>query len=48
MFWGAISNKGKIYFDTLKGNIDSIVYSEFLRTKALPAIRKLHGDTFIL
>jgi hypothetical protein len=48
MFWGAISERGKIYFDVIEGKIDSKLYSNFLEKKVLPAIRKLHGDIFIL
>ena len=47
MFRGAISEKGKIYFDVLAKKFDSKFYSYFLLTKALLAIRNLHGDVFI-
>ena len=48
MFWGAISEKGKIHFQSLKKKINSLTFSEFLRDDALPIIREKHGPGFCL
>jgi transposase len=48
MFYAAISGKGKVHFCTLKGKIDSDIFSKFLKVKVLPSIQKLHGNIFML
>ena len=44
---GAISSLGKVYFDIIPDSIDSKVYCDFLKDKALPAIRKMYQYSFI-
>ena len=46
MFFGAISSKGKIFFETIEGKVDSQVFADFLRDHALPAFNKSHGLAF--
>ena len=47
LFWGAINGSGQLYFRCIPGIINSESYCEFLRKKALPAIRKKCGRKFI-
>lgn len=48
MVWGAISQRGKLHLQILKGKIDSLVFSKFLEEDGLPMIRQNHGRTFCL
>jgi len=46
MFFGAISLKGKFFFETIEGKVDSKVFADFLKDLVLPAFNKSHGLAF--
>ncbi len=47
MFWGAISDKGKILLSRLEGKITSFSFKFFLEHKAIPAIENVMGKSYI-
>lgn len=47
MFWGAISRLGKVYLDVLPSRVNAETYCNFLKAKALPAIKKVYPTGFL-
>ncbi len=47
MFWGAISDKGKILLSRLEGKITSFSFKIFLEHKAFSAIENVMGKSYI-